>query len=226
MRSFTFGERAERSAVSRSLGISPRGSHALTQRSKLGSEDFQPSGLDGVGNVPLVNVGAGAVEQRQNAGPLLRRQRCLRAHTGQRGFTRGKPVVDQLGVMNQKGCHPKTGGIANAQMTLDHAVQRNSPRAATGLRDVFNQIVGKVPDQPDCQHLSGERPAKSGTVGENKAIGDAEFAVTVNGSCPHQVADGIHQRDIRLLTPGKSISDVREGRTDLFERLMTSSRSE
>ena len=75
---------------------------------------------------------------------------------------------------------------------------------------MLDQIVGEGPDQPHSQHLSGKGPLQPRAVGEDKAVGDAEFSVAVDGRGPHQIADAVDHIDVGLLPLSQRIGDVAE----------------
>ena len=102
---------------------------------------------------------------------------------------------------HQKGCHAKTGCVADAQMTLEVAI---NARAA----DMFGQIMGEPADQPDSQHLGHERSGKPRTLFDHGAVCNAEFTIAINGCGPHQIADVSDHLRIWLIPTPKPFNDM------------------
>ena len=56
-------------------------------------------------------------------------------------------------MIDQKRCHPQTGGIANANPAADIGIQPNGPVRRALAGHMFDNINGKTADQPYRQQF-------------------------------------------------------------------------
>ena len=92
----------------------------------------------------------------------------------------------------------QAGGIADPQPAAKRLVERHGAVAALGLRHAIDQIGDELANHPDRQHFHSERAAETGPAGIAMPVGNAELAVAVDRRRPHDIADIVEPRRLRL----------------------------
>ena len=108
----------------------------------------------------------------------------------------------------KKRRHAKAGCIADAQKPLVFIRQRHGPFWCTGLGDVVDQVMCKMPDQPNGEHLGLKGTAKPRSPGNLGPIGQAEFAITINRRRAHEIPGREQRFGVRLLAVGQGIDHM------------------
>ena len=177
------------------------------QRGHIRAQLRQPLHLHRMLRLPVLDCGLAATHQRLEQRNRLGAGGRHVADDAQRLFPRGHPVVEQQRVVQEKGRHTKTGGVADAQHPRDFRIQTCGGFASllcTRVRHMLHQIAHKPTGQKDRQHFHLKRRAKLRSPRDHLAICRAQLARPVDRSGAHQIANGVDLVD-RWLRPRRQL---------------------
>ena len=165
---------------------------------EIGGEGRDAGRLDGIVGRPAGDLPAGTRERPDEMLLLAARGNWQGAHACERGLARGHPAIDEGRMAHEERRHAKAGGVADAEPAAQRRSKGGGSGAAAQYGHVLHEIGGEGADEVDGQHLRAEGAGKLRAARDDRAIGDAELAVAVDGRGAHEIAGCLHLGCVRL----------------------------